>query len=631
MDIKKRVKNFLRGAYRMWTESPHTFDYENEKVLTGRLFPDQVKGALINAQDSKIEFFVRDNRILLKNLTDPEAIDELCHLSVDAKYPLAREIAVQCNYEPRGLHRRVLFFYATQQWEKYDALDPDGELLRRTYALATPDERKQIAIAGRAGGRSEIADAKPVPKADVELAIETLFEENRYAELWTFAREAAPLQSARAIHLLAETDWQPDNAAELIMYNNLSALAQKCPPDFTPVSTLREVKRFFNPPTSWIYSKLCLSPDAQLVVKAEQTSLSVFDLTSGEIISQKSRNEIENYGRYFFGPIISPNGKLLAYSQIIPIHDNVKVIIAQLPGLEKVNEFEITHGSFKWEFLATFVGDDKIAISMKLPFVNNGQRDYVREAYSQRLQIRQIGTGELVCQIDWDSTTQRIIKLAANSNGQLLEGCDSRGYIHFWNIPDATPLYTVGATPQSTYPLLEWNSLLGQFGYTNFYTFYGSFNLRKVGGENVGYDASKPRIPYCASVSPNLNFLAVGYNDHKVRLWDTSSGKVVGSLGNCGDRLADVKYTSDGVVSVAVNGTIKIWRSRLQEICERPISQSSLYDLFWLQKRLKRCKTKDEYAWMRFAEALLQPKFRYEIEIGDWHVPAADRYDIDLE
>jgi hypothetical protein len=175
MDIKKGVKNFLRGAYRAWNEPPKVFDYENEKVISGRLFPDQVRGALINAQDSKLEFFVRDNRILLKNMTDPEAIDELCAMAVDVKYPLAREIALQCNYEPRGLHRRVLFFYATQQWEKYDALDPDGELLRRTYTLATPDECKQIAAAGRAGGRSEIvelvakawqAGAKPVPKAD---------------------------------------------------------------------------------------------------------------------------------------------------------------------------------------------------------------------------------------------------------------------------------------------------------------------------------------------------------------------------------------------------------------------------------------------------------------------------------
>jgi WD40 repeat protein len=166
-----------------------------------------------------------------------------------------------------------------------------------------------------------------------------------------------------------------------------------------------------------------------------------------------------------------------------------------------------------------------------------------------------------------------------------------------------------------------------------FYTGYDSIDLREINnGQMVTtfVAANSPR-PSCLHLHPNGRFLAAGYYDHEIRLWDVEHRRLVRAFKGFGVRIEDVKFTREGIVAIAQNGTIKVWKSRLREICDRPIGQSSLYDLFWLQKRLKRCKTRDEYAWTRFAEALLQPKFRYEVEIGDWNVPTADRYDIDLE
>jgi hypothetical protein len=635
-DFKKNVVKFLRSAYRAWNEPPKTYDYENEKVLSGRLFPDQVRGALINAQDSKIEFFVRDNRILLKNLTDPEAIDELCAMAIDVKYPLAREIATECNYEPRGLHRRVLFFYATQQWAKYDALDPDGELLRRDYTLATPDERKQIAAAGRAGGRSEIvelvakawqAGAKPVPKADAEIAIETLLEQKRYVELWAFAREAAPKQSARALRLLAKTDWQPEEAADRIMYANLSKLSLKCPPDFTPVSTLKETVYISNNWPDDFYTKMRLTPAGCFAIVAGQSFVDVMNVADGQIVAQKSAMEIDFP---LNNPVISPDGGLLAYIREISDRETIHVEVVRLPGLEKITEFFVKDGTDRINASYTFVGTDKIALVRHYAKLNPKSSKGIK--YFRKTEIVDIKSGKTLSQFDTETHNLSLLKIAASPNGQLLITSDKHGGIHFWSIKNNTLLYSTIGIHHYGY-LDEWKLEFSENGALIFYTGYDSIDLREINNGQIvaSFIAVDNPRPSCLHLSSNGKFLAVGYHDHEIRLWDVEGRKLVRAFKGFGVRIEDVKFTAEGLVAIARDGTIKVWRSRLQEICERPVAESSLHDLLWLQKRLKRCKTKDEYAWTRFAEALLQPKFRYEIEIGDWNVPTADRYDIDLE
>jgi hypothetical protein len=650
-DFKKNVVKFLRSAYRAWNEPPKTYDYENEKVLSGRLFPDQVRGALINAQDSKIEFFVRDNRILLKNLTDPEAIDELCAMAIDVKYPLAREIATECNYEPRGLHRRVLFFYATQQWAKYDALDPDGELLRRAYTLATPDERKQIAAAGRAGGRSEIvelvakawqAGAKPVPKADAEIAIETLLEQKRYAELWAFAREAAPKQSARALRLLAKTDWQPEEAADRIMYANLSKLSLKCPPDFTPVSTLKEIKKCSIAPNPYFFASWCtlqISRDCQYVVINNATTLYVVNIENQQVTNQKTVSEAEEYSQYFDKLKFSQDGNFVTYIEKRRSSKVARVVVVRFPSLEIVNEFRAIPSVSYEQVLTTFVGVDKIAICGKMPTPDNLGAKSTSGKERYQITIYHILTGEVVSEIEWNE--QYATRVGASPDGQILEGYTTTGNLYFWNVTDGTFLYQEERNQSGSYALNDWNLLDGEKGlYAEFNTRFGSLDLRNV--RELGNFPTIPyhnstvanAHPYCGSLHPNQKFLAIGYNDQKVRIWNLERRRIVRVFKGFGQTVADVKFTpnNDKLIAVATDGILKVWgASRLQEICERSVAESSLHDLFWLQKRLKRCKTKDEYAWTRFAEALLQPKFRYEIEIGDWNVPTADRYDIDLE
>jgi hypothetical protein len=41
--------------------------------------------------------------------------------------------AIDAGYAPEGRRERAVFYFLTEQWEKYDAVDPDGELVYAAY------------------------------------------------------------------------------------------------------------------------------------------------------------------------------------------------------------------------------------------------------------------------------------------------------------------------------------------------------------------------------------------------------------------------------------------------------------------------------------------------------------------
>src|SRR5207245_4588656 len=95
------------------------------------------------------------NLAAAKNVAAQEA---LCRLVMQHDHPLAREIVATCGYLPHNESYRALFFFLTDQWKKFEALDFDRRLLREAYDSADEQLRSRIAARARQAGRVEWVD-----------------------------------------------------------------------------------------------------------------------------------------------------------------------------------------------------------------------------------------------------------------------------------------------------------------------------------------------------------------------------------------------------------------------------------------------------------------------------------------
>lgn len=74
-------------------------------------------------------------RRVLRELPPGVARERLCEIAL-SRTPEAEEAiaaAIEAGYAPERQQDRAVFFYLTEQWDHYDAVDPDGELLYAAY------------------------------------------------------------------------------------------------------------------------------------------------------------------------------------------------------------------------------------------------------------------------------------------------------------------------------------------------------------------------------------------------------------------------------------------------------------------------------------------------------------------
>lgn len=74
-------------------------------------------------------------RRVLRELPEGVARERLCEIAC-SRLPGHEEAvaaAIGAGYAPEGRRERAVFYFLTEQWEKYDAVDPDGELVYAAY------------------------------------------------------------------------------------------------------------------------------------------------------------------------------------------------------------------------------------------------------------------------------------------------------------------------------------------------------------------------------------------------------------------------------------------------------------------------------------------------------------------
>src|SRR5262249_28359117 len=135
----------IRVLSALKTEQPH--------LLTA-LSADVIGPLLQACEDSDVT--IRTQACLpLRRLNNSEAREALCRFLIDQDHAIAREAALQGQYAPRDEYQRALFFFLTEQWERYDALDFNRHLLSSIYASADQPLRQRLTEKLRVAGRTD--------------------------------------------------------------------------------------------------------------------------------------------------------------------------------------------------------------------------------------------------------------------------------------------------------------------------------------------------------------------------------------------------------------------------------------------------------------------------------------------
>ncbi len=190
--------------------------------------------ALVDAAedaDAKIAGLARQALQHLKRRTAREA---LCQLVIEQDSPPARQAALAAGYLPEDGRQRALFYFLTEQWAEYEAIDFDRSILRAAYEAADEDLRRRMMDRLRRAGRIDYltviaggdyrSRATTMTANEVEFLITVLAERHAWNRLWSLTLQLAPAFAARIIDILAAQGWQPERQDERHLFEELLAL-----------------------------------------------------------------------------------------------------------------------------------------------------------------------------------------------------------------------------------------------------------------------------------------------------------------------------------------------------------------------------------------------------------------------
>lgn len=214
-------------ARRDWKRAPSPAETVHNALKTGDLSAFKSAeaewiGPLLEACNDPDRKVRANLEKFLRHLEKPKSLEALCRKLIEKDYPLAREIAVKRSIAPQDPVARVLFFFMTEQWERYEALDLDRRLLCAAYAAENADVRQRIREKLRATGRSELltivigqesaSRIAEMTDDEYEFVISMLSSHWDGGRLWQMLPETTVARSARILEVLAGVGWQPPEA-----------------------------------------------------------------------------------------------------------------------------------------------------------------------------------------------------------------------------------------------------------------------------------------------------------------------------------------------------------------------------------------------------------------------------------
>jgi WD40 repeat protein len=531
----------------------------------------------------------------LRRLARPgnDACETLCRLFLLRDLPAACAALLADGLAPRAEGERALFYFLTEQWSAYDALDFQGAFLRAALTEGEPALRRRVATVARRSGRLPWLEVEDGPRkgrrlADLsagewEVVLAALGDSGRWADLWRLAQEAPPCWSLPLLRRLRTATWRPEGAAERAALEELARLAGawtgrdeelRTPifcrtilsghkgtvhcVTFSPDSrllasgggdhTIRLAVPANGQPLHALQghrntvTEMAFHPGGKYLASASAHDVCLWSVPEGRLL-QRFRGEPEDRP---YGPTFTPDGRLLAF-----LHYRSGIHFYDLEtGADRAGLSPDPDSSFKSlsSFLA-FTRDGKALISREA----NGSVALWGFPEGKSLQTLE-ATG------NWQFTSVRL-----SPDGRALAAGAPDG-IQLWRLPEGEPLATWADQPGNQFCFGQGEGRLIAASATGFpfpldrsvvfLRCHPDGELRQLRGHAGAVT--------CLALAPDGLLLASGSKDGMVRLWAPPEGRPVQVLQHSRE-VQCVAFSPDGrlLASGGKDRQVRLWSLEL--------------------------------------------------------------------
>jgi len=564
--------------------------------------------------------------LALRKLKRPDSQATLCNLVVEQDIPLAQAAALEMGFLPADNNFKALFYFVTEQWDKYEGLDFDHRILRAAYEAGTPEFRRRVAGKVRAAGRvaylSAISGGESLVRnsaingEEAELLVQILAANREWAKLWGLVSEIPLAWSVAAMKYLLRAGWQPDKAEALEMFSQLKPLTEQITVDeellagqWLPPAILRAIAR-----VPGRVNDVAFSPTSPVIAIATgKGKVVLWNIQEG-----KREQLLEGFQHSI--------GKL-AYSPA-----NI-LLIAERTGTE-----DDPCTVYGWQANQLFrLGQHSGSVT---GLVTVGTTQVVSAGRDSEVKLWDLGSRTLLgsrSESRYDSWARG---LAVSPDGQQLAVLNKG--ITYLSLPalqpnGMIPPRNLGISKYATYSpdgkmLVAANASAGM-------TVCMTSQARKsdlpgtVGDEEARLSA----VQGLASL-PGSPVVLWGKPNGKIEFWDWAGGKSLGKLKAPGERLTSLKISPDGAFMAVGNAdtSFTLWDLRilqLRDLLKNSLSQAKIVHMTALAAALADNSLElnpSKKAALHFMEIILRQRFRYDVELVEAPAIMAGEFDIEF-
>ncbi len=589
------------------------------------------------------------------------AQEALCRLVTYDDHELARNIVFAAGYVPHEESQRALFYFLTDQWDKYESLDFDHRLLREAYDAGDPPLRSRIAAKARQAGRLEWVEVVSGGKQGRRLAVMTdeewraalnvLERGQRWDDLWRLAQEAPPRWSAPILRLLHKSRWQvrEDDRAGC---KDLIRLAKRFQTEdlelaMYPRATLQghshEVRCLAITPSGRILAsgsadhtvRLWSLPDGRALQTLEGHAGWVNCLAfsrDGRVLASAGRDHRICLWRLPRGRLLQ---KLKGHTQTVfclAISPNAKVL-ASGSSDNTVRLWSLSDGQLLRTLKGHEGGISCLAISPDGQCLASGSADGTVRLWS-------LPKGRSLARLDghYGVELDGALCLAISADSRLLASGGMDSTVRLWSLPDGAQLRALEAHfgSVSSLAISPDSRLLIAGGADHAVQFW-----RLPSGQLVKTLETQTNESSSLAMSPDGRLLAttsgsgMGF-DHTVRLYRLPDGRVLRTLPGHSHCISCLVMSPDSRLLASGSGdsTIRLWTADLARLLHLPVAQASLQDLEWIQDTLgKEGISATERNALEFIATLIRWRRRSDILVGEAapRVIELGEFDIEIE